>query len=127
MAARCLENNECAIHICAKISLGLLDGRNNVRTRREMEHALRARRRGVDRCFVGNVRFDNFQPRVAVMLLKIGTPADDETVEDAHVPSSVDQPIDEMTADETCAAGDKIDHNILADGPVAVRMFPLLV
>ena len=128
MAARCLENSECAIHICAKIRLGLLDGRNNVRTRGEMEHALRTRRRRVDRGLVGNVCFDDLQPRVAVMLLKIGTPADNETVEDAHVPSSVDQPIDEMTADESCAAGYKIDHNKLADGPVAVRsLSPLLV
>ena len=54
------------------------------------------------------------------MLLKIGAPADDETVEDAHVPASVDQAIDEMAADEACAARYKIDHNILADGPIAV-------
>ena len=120
MAARRFEHCECAIHIRAKICLGLLDGWNDVRTRREMEHALRASRGGFDRGFVRNVRFDDLQTRVALMLLKIGTPADDEAIEDAHVPAPLDQPIDEMTADETCAARYKIDHNTLADGPVAV-------
>ena len=66
-------------------------------TRREMEHALRASRGRVDRGFVGNVRFDDLQPRVAMMLLKIGALADDEAIEDAHVLTSADQPIDEMT------------------------------
>ena len=69
-----------------------------------MEHALGASRGRVDGGFVRNVRFDNLQPRVAMVLLKIGAPADDEAIEDAHVPAFVDQPIDEVTSDKTCAA-----------------------
>ena len=112
---RRLENGECAIHVRAKIRFGLLDGRNDVGARREMEHALHARASRVDRGLIGNVRFDNFQPRIAMMLLKVGAPADDEAVEDAHAPALVYQAIDEMTADETRAACHQIDHNVLSN------------
>ena len=55
------------------------------------------------------------QPRVALVLLKIGAPTDDEVVEDAHMAALVDQTIDEVASDEACAPSYQIDQNILAD------------
>lgn len=80
-----------------------------------MKHSLGARTGGVDSILVRDICFDNVQPQVALVLLKIGAPAADETVEDAHMPSLVDQAIDEVASDEACAPSYQIDQNALAD------------
>jgi hypothetical protein len=84
--ARGLENCKCAINICAKICLGLLNGWN-------------------------------------VMLLKVGAPADDKAVEDAHVPSLVDQTIDKVTSNKARAASYQI-HSLPADRPMLASSTP---
>ena len=114
---RGLENCKCAINIRAKICLGLLNGRNDVCTGGQMEYALNVSAGQVDCSFVGNISFDDFQPWVAVMLLKVGAPADDKAVEDAHVPSLVDQTIDKVTSNKPRAASYQI-HSYPTDRPM---------
>src|SRR6185295_7115092 len=80
-----------------------------------MKHALGASTGGIDSILVRDICFDNVQPRVALVLLKIGAPADDEAIEDAHMPALVDQAIDEVASDEACAPSYQIDQNVLAD------------
>ena len=117
MTARRLKHCECTADVRAEIRFRLLDRRNDVRARRKMKDSLRARASRIDRSLVGNIGFDDFQPRVPVMLPKICAPADDKAIEDADAPAFVDQTINEMTADETCAASDQI-QNFLADFPL---------
>jgi hypothetical protein len=107
---RGLENCKCAINIRAKVCLRLLNGWNDVCTRGQMEYALNVSAGQVDCSFVGNISFDDFQPWVAVMLLKVGAPANDKAVEDAHVPSLVDQPIDKVTSNKARAASYQIQR-----------------
>ena len=54
-----------------------------------------------------------------MVLLKIGAPADDEAIEHAYMPAFVDQPIDKMTSDKTCAASYEI-QSFLAGCPILV-------
>ena len=115
---RGLENCKCAINIRAKICLGMLNGWNDVCTRGQMEYPLNVNAGQVDCSFVGNISFDDFQPWVAVMLLKVGAPADNKVVEDAHVPSLVDQTIDKVTSNKARAASYQI-HSFPADRPIS--------
>jgi hypothetical protein len=88
-----------------------------------MEHSFRARAGRIDCGFVGNVGFDDFQPRIAVMLLKIGTPADDETIQHADVPAVGDQTIDKVTSNKARAASYQI-HSLPADRPMLASSTP---
>ena len=54
--------------------------------------------------YIGNVGLDNLKSRIAVVLLQIAAPADNEIVEHANMPAFVDQPIDKMTSDEARSA-----------------------
>ena len=65
-----------------------------------MEDALDAGAGRIDGAHVGDVGLDHLEPRIAFMLLQIGSAADDEVVEHTHPPALGHQAIDEMTADE---------------------------
>ena len=110
MAARGLEHRERAIDIGAKIGFRLLNRRNDVSARRKMENSFRARTRRIDGTHIGNIGLDDLKARIAVVLLQIAAPADNEIVEDANMAALVDQPIDKMASDEARTPCDQIKH-----------------
>ena len=58
---------------------------------------------------IGDIGFDDLQPRIAGVLLEIGAAADDETVEHPDRPAFGKQTIDEVAADKAAAACHKVD------------------
>ena len=80
-----------------------------------MENALCARARRIDGARIGNVRLDDLKPRIALVLLQIAAPADNEIVEHANTTALVDQTIDKMASDEARTARDQVNQNVPAD------------
>ena len=76
-----------------------------------MENAFGVRARRIDGARIGNVGLDNLKPRIAVVLLQIAAPADNEVVENANMATLVDQPIDKMTSDEARSPCHQINHS----------------
>ena len=94
MAARRLKQAKRSIYIGAKVSVWLLNGRNNVSTRRKVENASDTCHRRSYRGRIGDVAIDNLETRVGRMLLEVSPTADYEGVEDSHGTAERNQPID---------------------------------
>src|SRR6476646_3192340 len=71
LSPRGLKHDKGAIDIGAKISLWLLDRRNDVRACCEVEDPFSPGAGGRNGCAVSNISLDDFQKRVALVLLQI--------------------------------------------------------
>jgi hypothetical protein len=77
-----------------------------------MEHPLDARHRPGHRRGIGNVGHPHFKLGIALVLLEVAWIAGRHIVDDAHRTAEREQPIRQMGADKSSAAGNKVKHRI---------------
>jgi len=100
MPAGRLEYRKGTVHIGTKIGLRHLNRRHDISPRRQMKDPIGSLACGFDRFAVGNVGGGDLEPPLFAVLLQIGLTADGKVVDDPHLPTFGNQPIDEMTADK---------------------------
>ena len=100
MPAGRLEYRKGTVYIGTKIGLRHLNRRHDISPCRQMKDPIGSLARGFDRFAVGDVGGGNLEPPLFAMLLQIGLTADGKVVDNPHLPTFGNQPIDEVTADE---------------------------
>jgi hypothetical protein len=86
-----LKHDEGAINVGPKIGVGLLDRWYDVSKRSKVEDSVYPCTGRRDGTCVGNIRLDNLQERVTIMLAQIFPPAADKAIEHANASAARDE------------------------------------